>query len=244
MYEFNIQEAIQEYIWNKYIYTKRTSYTKSLPNQIRAVTTTLNLKETPNKSPAPDHASTRLSNSILHRILLLVLLIGGHLLVLIPGATLSLGSGHHLIFTTGPILRWIKISEDHLLAGGVYLLRCRSCRGNKDRRVVGLSIGVFTWCSKDLVLRKVYIHQVLLLSKGWRWRGSSERITSTQIQDQYGLHGQRDPSPRFRMCSHQTKGDNATIWVLVSLPAVMPSPQLRVVRSNRYILHMRQVSHS
>jgi len=44
--------------------------------------------------------------------------------------------------------------------------------------MVGLPVRVLTEPLKDVVLEKVYIHQILLLSRRWRWRGSSERITS------------------------------------------------------------------
>jgi len=47
--------------------------------------------------------------------------------------------------------------------------------------VVGLPVRVLTGSSKDVVLRKVYIHQVLLLSRRWRWRGSSERVVFAQV---------------------------------------------------------------
>jgi len=60
-------------------------------------------KETPDKSPASDHVRVYRSACILHRILLPILVLtGGHLLVLIPGTALGLWSRHRLILTTDP----------------------------------------------------------------------------------------------------------------------------------------------
>jgi len=42
--------------------------------------------------------------------------------------------------------------------------------------VVGLFVKVLTGPSKDVVLEKVYIHEILLLSRRWKWRGSRKGL--------------------------------------------------------------------